>query len=79
MVSEQIGLWEAELRRLKSTPATLYDKFETAELYRRTVAAAQALGVVLFQDDTNQRLVVQASAHGQMRNHIRALKEQLGV
>lgn len=79
VVTEQITLWERELRRLGSRRATMYSNFESQELYERTAAFAQRLGVVLFRSDAQRWLVVQAEAHEHVRAEIRSLKQQLGV
>ncbi len=79
MVTEQVQLWEAELQRLSQQRATLYNKFETQELYLRTAAFAERMHAVLFRSDQAQQLVVRPEAHEHVRAEIRSLKQQLGV
>lgn len=59
--------------------ATLYDKFESPELYASAVQRAQALGALLTKSDEKKSLVVDAAHHEAMRQHLRETKQQLGL
>lgn len=79
MVADQIRLWQQELQRMSVRRATLYDKFESAELYASAVQRAQQLGALLTQCDDKKSLVVDAAHHEAMRQHLRHTKQQLGL
>lgn len=79
MVADQIRLWQQELHRLGSQPATMYRDFDSAELYARTAAHAEQLGAVLKRDDERRVLVVPAAFHDSMKAEIRQQKAALGL
>ena len=79
-MTEQITLWQNELRRLSACPAMLYDRFESEDLYRGTADTAERQGLLLWRDNTARAMAVPAGgAHEVMKGEIRALKAQLGV
>lgn len=73
-VRDQIMLWESEVNRVRSTMATYYEGFASRAVYDKVAAKAVELGVVVFQDDEKQRLVVEAHAHTAMRDFIKVTK-----
>ncbi|KAI7840143.1 hypothetical protein COHA_005926 [Chlorella ohadii] len=79
VVADQVRLWQQELRRLRSSAATLYDRFEGPALYASAAGHAQQLGALLYRDDERQVLVVQSAFHDAMRAHIKTQKAALGL
>jgi transcription initiation factor TFIIH subunit 4 len=75
-VTDQLLLWQAEMNRLETSPAVLYDAFETPALFEGTVAKAKKLSAVLFVDEKLRRLVAHSRVHGALRGHIQALRQQ---
>lgn len=79
MVSDQIRLWQQELRRLRTQPAYLLRHFESAELFASTAAAAERAGAVLWRSDDQRAVVVAPHAYEGLKAHIRQAKQALGL
>lgn len=75
-VSDQLLLWQTEMRRLDCTPAVMYDAFESEALFEGTVAKAKELNAVLFLDSKLRRLVAHGQAHAAIRSHIQAMRQR---
>lgn len=79
VVSDQIGLWQWELRRLGAHRSVLYSNFESRELYRRFVGFTTKLGIQVFRSDEKQQVVVQAEGHEECKAEIKRLKSELNL
>lgn len=74
VVSDQIRLWEADARRVRLTPAVLYDQFDTAELFSASLAHARRRGWVMWHDSERRRFLAKWEGHEEMRRFIREAK-----
>ncbi|EFN54287.1 hypothetical protein CHLNCDRAFT_25123 [Chlorella variabilis] len=79
VVTDQIRLWAQELKRLQEKNATLYDKFESKELYVGAVAHARQLNALLYSCEDRRQLVVESAFHGLMVGHLKERKQALGL
>jgi transcription initiation factor TFIIH subunit 4 len=79
VVTDQVRLWEKELSRLQAQTATLYERFESAELYEGAVQHARQLGALLYHSDDKRQLAVASASHDAMRAHLRERKAALGL
>lgn len=77
VVSDQVRLWQRELKRLRSETGVVYKSFESGELYRRTAAFASRLGAILHRNDEDQILLVRAEAHDRVKGEIKSVKQEL--
>lgn len=77
VVTDQIRLWDKELRRLQATRSVLYSNFESADLFRRFAEAVRHLAVYVGQE--KQQVVVPAEHHEHCKAEIKALKLELGI
>lgn len=75
VVADQIRLWQADVQRVRQTRAVLYDDFQSATLFEKTLAFARKIGACLWDDRKGGgRLVARADAHDQIREFIKANK-----
>jgi hypothetical protein len=63
-VQDQIRLWERETQRVVLQPSHWYSNFEDRALYERARAFAEQRGVLLWDSDAKQQLVVSAAGAG---------------
>lgn len=77
VVSDQVRLWQREMKRLRSETGVVYKSFESGELYRRTAAFACKLGAILHRNDEDQILLVRAEAHDRVKGEIKSVKQEL--
>lgn len=78
VVSDQIILWQKDLQRVLVRTGVYYKSFEGVELYTRSAAYAQEIGVLLARDDSKREFVAAVEGHTRIRDKIKALKDQLG-
>jgi hypothetical protein len=77
-VQEQLVLWECEAQRVRAAPATMYSRFEDAELFEAARQHAADLRATLWESSAAHLLVVQRggeprrAAHSSMPRRSRA-------
>lgn len=79
MVADQLRLWQQELGRLRAQRSTIYQRFDSPELYAGAVEYARQAGALLFCSQERGQLAVEASFHDSMRAHLRSRKQALGL
>ncbi len=77
VVTDQIRLWHKEIQRMETFPAVLYKNFETDTLYRDIVVFIEKIGGMVFADDAKQEILAVSSFHEQVREKIKALKQDM--
>eukprot|EP00271_Cylindrocystis_brebissonii_P011490 TRINITY_DN2930_c0_g1_i2.p1 TRINITY_DN2930_c0_g1~~TRINITY_DN2930_c0_g1_i2.p1 ORF type:complete len:134 (-),score=21.48 TRINITY_DN2930_c0_g1_i2:371-772(-) len=70
-VSDQIRLWEHDRNRVTSTPAVLYEDFQSEEMFAAMVAYARDSGGLLWQNPKQMRMVGRAELHEQMKTFLK--------
>ncbi|KAK9806388.1 hypothetical protein WJX72_012519 [[Myrmecia] bisecta] len=74
VVSDQIRLWQADTMRVRSCEATLYDEFESDDVFGKAAAYARTLMSWLWQDTKKRRFAAKKGTHDQMREYIKSIK-----
>lgn len=77
VVTDQIRLWDRELRRLQEQRSVLYANFESPELFQEFVAAVGHLAQCVNAD--KQQVVVPSGAHDTCKAEIKRLKAKMGL
>lgn len=77
MVTDQIRLWDKELKRLRATRAVLYSNFESGELFTRFAEFAQSAATYVSAE--RRQVVVPADFHEDCKAEIKRLKQALGI
>ncbi|KAK9793768.1 hypothetical protein WJX73_008837 [Symbiochloris irregularis] len=72
VVGDQMRLWQAQTRRLKSDAAQLYQQFGDVKVWRASVERAKELGIWLWDHEPSRRLAARVEGHPQMREFIRS-------
>lgn len=75
-VMDQIRLWAIGTKRLRDSPATLYDDFPNVEAYRAAAAHARSLDALLWEDDAKRVFVAKRDVQPQMRDFFRIARER---
>uniref|UniRef100_A0A1J3H1F3 RNA polymerase II transcription factor B subunit 2 n=1 Tax=Noccaea caerulescens TaxID=107243 RepID=A0A1J3H1F3_NOCCA len=66
-VTDQIRLWESDLKRIEMTQAHFYDEFPSKDVFEAACDFAREWGGLLWEDSKRMRLVVKSEIHNQMR------------
>ncbi|XP_039068436.1 general transcription and DNA repair factor IIH subunit TFB2-like [Hibiscus syriacus] len=71
-VTDQIRLWESDLKRVEMTPAHFYDEFPSRDVFEAASDFARMHSGLLWDDAKKMRLVVKGEIHILMREHLRS-------
>ena len=76
VVSDQIRLWQADMRRVRHNRAVLYDDFPSKQVFELSAMQARQLGCWLWEDTKAGmgRLAVLESGHDKIREYIKSVK-----
>ncbi|KAJ4912458.1 transcription factor-related [Raphanus sativus] len=69
-VTDQIRLWESDLKRIEMTQAHFYDEFPSKDVFDGACNFTRQLGGLLWEDSKRMRLVVKSEVHNQMREYL---------
>ncbi|KAF3531298.1 hypothetical protein DY000_02038800, partial [Brassica cretica] len=69
-VTDQIRLWESDLKRIEMTQAHFYDEFPSKDVFEGACNFARQWGGLLWEDSKRMRLVVKSEVHNQMREYL---------
>ncbi|KAK8664745.1 hypothetical protein V6N13_084521 [Hibiscus sabdariffa] len=73
-VTDQIRLWESDLKRVEMTPSHFYDEFPSRDVFEAASDFARMHSGLLWEDAKKMRMVVKAEIHMLMREHLRGQK-----
>ncbi|GMI93416.1 hypothetical protein like AT4G17020 [Hibiscus trionum] len=73
-VTDQIRLWESDLKRVETTPSHFYDEFPSRDVFEAASDFARMHSGILWEDAKKMRMVVKAEIHMLMREHLRGQK-----
>ncbi|KAK8992327.1 hypothetical protein V6N11_048411 [Hibiscus sabdariffa] len=72
-VTDQIRLWESDLKRVELTPAHFYDEFHSRDVFEAASDFARMHSGLLWEDAKKMHMVVRAEINMLMREHLHGI------